>query len=75
MGAGVTILIRILVLGFLAISLNACGGPETPKTKEKSALEKNLEPQLDAIQKAEELEDELLKNFEERDKKMRESGI
>ena len=70
-----TILIRILVLGFLAISLNACGGSETPKTKEKSALEKNLEPQLDAIQKAEELEDELLKNFEERDKKMRESGI
>lgn len=72
---------KFLFAFVLGTSLCACSGSDTPKevnqknSLEKNSLEKTLEPQLDAIKKAEELEDEMLKSFEERDKKMRDSGI
>jgi len=57
--------------------LVACGNEDKPVTsdKQKSALEKTIAPQLDALEKAQGVEDSLQQSVDERDKKMREKGI
>ena len=68
--------IKLLTVILITFFLSACGGGESPKDlKQKSALEKTLKPQLDAIEKAEKIDDDIQKSFEARDKKMRDNGI
>lgn len=70
---------KLFVISMLVLSLAACSdseksNAESPSSK-KTALEKTLQPQLDAIDKAEAVEDEVLKSFDEREQKLRDSGI
>lgn len=57
----------------LLISLSACGGSSSEQSTE-TPLERMIEPQLDALDKAKDVEDELQDAVKERENAMRENG-
>ncbi len=74
------VMIKLITVGLaLVFFLSACGdaADKTSNTSSegKTALEKTISPQLDALEKAKEVEDVLNQSVEERDKMMRENGI
>lgn len=65
------VLIGACVLGLLAIS--ACDS-QSDRPNSSTPLERAIEPQLDALEKAKNVEDSLQDQVEERDKAMRDQG-
>jgi len=65
----------------MCVVKHACGDSAVKDTSEsvspngKTALERTIEPQLDAIEKAKKIEDSLQKSVMEREKQMQERGL
>ncbi|RBP51699.1 hypothetical protein [Arenicella xantha] len=68
--------IRIFLLGLGLVGAAALTGCDAQSDRADSAtpLERAIEPQLDALKKAENVEDSLQEQLDQRDKAMREQG-